>query len=581
MHEREFRRAYRTFQEEIRAPQCLVEDTRRRAHALMERESLRTDESRAGTNPTKRPASIRAPRRTTRAIAAMSAAACFVLAVAGLTVLDLPHAGPNSDSFTVKAYAIEDDDIIEPTVDDLIVFMLDEATIAHGQNISSSGAFTGMFFAVEGEGIERVQATLSGGGLYTCTTQELDRASQADAVREALSWKPSRRGTGEHFGDYDEVSVLSAADELDHNKAPLQVRLLKLLGSTVDITMPSDEQLELGLWFSDARQDDAGRLDLESLSGQRLIVTACFRDGRAQTQTIELAEGWFATEALPYASDSNIDRRPIGSPLGEAEARALPDAYHTLYGKLISTEDAPHPFSLDSANERADAPIASEPPVLSSYGSIAFATAPSTDRIFQSTDTVSFQAMASTEQYDDAVLCELSASGATAYVTDRLPEGYDLSTDTQLASFGGDLAYLNECRLQTNGWTIGTDGALNDGNSFIVVDLDVANISEREIFLHPWQIGGVCALNRTADTATYALAGIFAATNGSERAYPWGTDPLAPGSTRHIQLVYIADDTVADATEVAFTTAFIAPQGLDAQTLESAAYISFGKLERR
>lgn len=581
MHEREFQQRYRALQEETRAPQHLIEETTRKARATIEDRAPRITKNPGGTRQ-RECSTARAPRRKIRPLSVISAAACLALAVViGFTAFDPWHAEPSPDSFTVKAYAIDSDTVIEPASDDLVAFVLDKATLSQQQDVSSAGAFTGMFFTVEGEGIERVQATLSGGELYSCTSQELDRASQPDAVREALGWKPAKRGAGEFFGDYDYVSVLSAGGELDHNDASIQVRLLKLLGSTVDIALPSEEHLQLGLWFSDAQQDSAGRLDLESLSGQQLIITACFRDGSAQTQTIELSAGWFATEALPYAAESNIDRRPVGDPLSEAEAQALPDACHTLYGKVISTENVQHPYPLEHANEHADAPMAPEPLALPSYGSTALATMPSDERILPPSDIVSFQALASTDQYDDLALCELSASDATAYVTDRLPEGYDLDEDTQLAAFGGDRAYLNECRMQTNGWAIEADGALSEGNSFIVVDLDITSASTRKVYLHPSLIGGICALDKEADSASYALAGIFATTNGSERAYPWDATPLAPGETRHIQLVYIADDTVADADEVAFVTTLIEPQGLDMQALASASYISFGKLERR
>ena len=583
MNEDGFRQRYRAMQAEVKAPADLIESARKAAHEIERQMDARTRTMPAIPESTAR---MRRPRREHGRIlrAALPAAACLALALAVFGAVSLaPPSAEQPALFTIKAYASGADAALEPPSEDIVAFVLDETTSAGNQSYHRSGVYTGMCFTVEGDGIEWVQATPPGGELYTCTAEEIIRRDDPEKLSEALSWKPTYRGRGSALAGYDWVSVVAVDDGRNHadDEKAHQLRLLKLLGSTIDIEVSPDEPLRLGLWFPDAGFDASGRLDLSSLSGQMLTVTACFADGRQQTRTIELADGWFATEELPYAPQSGIDRRPVGAPLSETEAQSVDGAYHTLYGKVTSTEEEGHPFPLDAANEHADEPVAAEALDVPSYGSTAQAAAPDPEHVHTGEGAVRFQALAGTEPYDALDLHSFSVEDVTAYAADRLPNGYDPAQDTRAAAFSGDVGYMNAYPGNANGWQITADGTIGDGDSFIIIDMDVTNRSSEALYLHPSHLGGICALDAHADSATYALAGVFAATNGDERAYPWIGAAFAPGETRHIQLVYIADDVVARADKVTFTTALIEPHGISERMLGSAEYVMLGKLERR
>ena len=54
-----------------------------------------------------------------------------------------------------------------------------------------SGFFTGCLFHVEGEGISRVQANLTGGALYRVTFEDGPTDPDDPRMGELASWKPN------------------------------------------------------------------------------------------------------------------------------------------------------------------------------------------------------------------------------------------------------------------------------------------------------------------------------------------------------------------------------------------------------
>ena len=52
-----------------------------------------------------------------------------------------------------------------------------------------------------------MQAHISKGMLYRYDTQNVSYASNSELLYEALTWKPLKRGIGEHLSAYDEVAV--------------------------------------------------------------------------------------------------------------------------------------------------------------------------------------------------------------------------------------------------------------------------------------------------------------------------------------------------------------------------------------
>ena len=95
--------------------------------------------------------------------------------------------------FTVRAWA-SDGVTILPTEDGQIVF--DRTHSQWTQTGEAEGYFTGCTFTVEGEGISRVQASISTGELYRQDVTTISQTSDPVAFNRAVNWDDRFRGLG-------------------------------------------------------------------------------------------------------------------------------------------------------------------------------------------------------------------------------------------------------------------------------------------------------------------------------------------------------------------------------------------------
>ncbi|WP_172136972.1 hypothetical protein [Adlercreutzia sp. ZJ473] len=554
MHEREFEHRYHQLQKSITASDDLKSATR-----MLMREAAASPAPDASAHASegareKQPA----PRRMKRAGLAVAACVIALLLAFGTLPAVLSGNSPAEPQFAVKAYADALDEVIEPNDAGLVVFPYDtkigfQDTSAEG---TEEGTYTGALFTVEGESITRVQATLSEGELYRYSFDRFTLGDEPEKARELLSWKPTKRGTGTYYADYDYVISAAVDDDLSHADPDkqMQARLIKRLGPTVDLAVSDSEPLYLGLWLDEASAGAGGMFDVSALEGATLTVTAQFDDGTFQTQTIDLHVGWFACERAAFDEGSAADLVPVGEPLDEAVLSEGADACRTLYGITSGIANTPHPYPLDTANEHAGAPVDALPleSVLSYRGTLEPADYTAGDG----------QVRAAGEHVDIALAESLSGAGEaqplevgliSAETLSTLPASYDLRASTQVAGMGGDLDYFNVCRRVTHGFTVGEDGSLSEEFSYVVVRLDVTNASGEATSIVAQDLGAPCALGPQG--VTFSSCGLFAASGweGCEGDNTWQTIPLPAHETRSLELVYIVDDKLFEAGELALS----------------------------
>ncbi len=592
MLENEFSQRYRAAQESTRPPADLVETTRTLVSYAQRNEA---DETSTNTGkPTKRRS--RRPRWT------MPLAACLaaLLVLFGVGSAFLASGFPfMQEQAPAKAYAKTPNLLTAELGDGVVPFSLDGSTAFQGwgseQARNALGCFSGLQFTLEGEGISRIQATISRGELYQITTETYDRTTEEGAaiLREAASWKPSVRGTGGYLSDYDMVSVHIEPSDLDKTdpQQKEQLRLIKRIGATVDMPY-EDEPLTFGFWFDDITYISNGLPDFDSLDGTELTITAVYTDGTCRTQAMTLHDGWFTTRPTDNAqgADSVMAEGPFpDKPKNSIDQPPYYNPVHTLYGEVTSVTDQPHPYSLENANIRADeapVPYAIEDE-LPSHGSTATAEGtPSDERIHAADDTI----LASEWTWETDIdgkgdWVALPWNGFTAYATDQLTPFIPIYEGREVIAFGGNIDYLNRCRLKTNGWSLTKDGYLNDGNSFVMMHAEITNDRDESLKIGTEQVGALCTIDRTTNTTTFATAGVFAAKDNKGRL--WSRDTqlwIEPGETVRLEVVFIADDQVAEADDV--YCAFGNTEGIrrgetDAIDPNALQFISLGKLERR
>ncbi len=597
MLENEFSQRYRAAQESTHPPADLVETTRTLVSYAQRNE---VDETSTNTGkPTKRRS--RRPRWT------MPIAACLaaLLVLFGVGSAFLASGFPfMQEQAPAKAYAKTPNLLTAELGDGIVPFALDAHTAFQGwgDGESEEGSYTGMQFTIEGEGIARVQATISRGELYRITTETYDRTTEEGAaiLEEAAGWKPTARGTGKYLRNYDQVTVYFVEDGLNRNDPnhKTQLRLIKRIGSTVD--MPYEEEpLTFGLWFDNVgRSEGSIYPDLQSLDGTELTLTAEYADGTFRTQKMVLHDGWFTTSptSTDQGADSVMAEGPYETqPKNSFDKKPYYDPTYTLYGEVTSITDQPHPYSLENAN--ASAAIAPQPQpveeVLPSYGStVSVGSVPDQDRMHPADESLSVFTWREghegwwVESYKhDEYASQLVWSNISAYVTDKLPANININEAPQVKGFLGNFEYMNRCRMRTNGWTLSEDGELNEGNSFMVVNADITNDSSEALDVKATYLSNICAIDLNANTTTFATPGNLIAVD--EKGQVW--DPgysvhFEPGETIHLEMAFIADNAVAESENVYCT--FGSTDGIwrgDASAIDLNAlqYISLGKLERR
>ena len=256
----------------------------------------------------------------------------------GHTAISLSDA-QQASGFAVRAYASDGSAPLAPGEGGTVAFDRDLGyRFSGGDDYKVSGFFTGCLFHVEGEGISRVQANLTGGALYRVTFEDGPTDPDDPRMGELASWKPTARGTGEYYGGYDFVGSSMRNGES-------KLSLAKLMGSTIDVSASDDPGIadgttSFGLWTNEGEPPENIMGDLQSpvidlFEGQTLTVTVTFEDGRTSTQAIELHAANFETRngrrhpPPDHPSRRRRRRSPLGSEIalrhrGESGKRPVP-----------------------------------------------------------------------------------------------------------------------------------------------------------------------------------------------------------------------------------------------------------------
>ncbi|HJH74770.1 MAG: hypothetical protein KH015_06875 [Gordonibacter pamelaeae] len=373
MNENEFRTRYAASQSPVEASPELKQ--RAVCNALQEgtAQHAGSQAPAKGAAPAKRPARRR-PRPTSRTAGfsvgaaslarrwAPAAAACLVagaLAVAGIPALTSSLSGSPAITldeaaarcgFSVRAYASDGSAPLAPGEGGTVAFDRDLGyRFRGGDDYKVSGFFSGCLFHVEGEGIVRVQAHLTGGALYRVTFEDGPTDPDDPRMGELASWKPTSRGTGEYYGGYDFVGSAMRDGES-------KLSLAKLMGATIDVSADDDPGIadgttSFGLWTNEGEVpedvfNDSQSPVIDLFDGQTLTVTVTFEDGSTSTQAIELHVANFETEM--------VDGAPRLTPRLAADDAEASTSAKSLYGTVVEAGNGPFPFPLDDANDRAD-----------------------------------------------------------------------------------------------------------------------------------------------------------------------------------------------------------------------------------
>ena len=365
MNENDFRKEYERMQHQVRASSDLKERTLAAAERAADR--FASSAQPVATASAKRPHRRAGSRSGGVAVArrwGLPAAACLVAAAIvaggvpmvmgamdadGHTAISLSDA-QQASGFAVRAYASDGSAPLAPGEGGTVAFDRDLGyRFSGGDDYKVSGFFTGCLFHVEGEGISRVQANLTGGALYRVTFEDGPTDPDDPRMGELASWKPTARGTGEYYGGYDFVGSSMRNGES-------KLSLAKLMGSTIDVSASDDPGIadgttSFGLWTNEGEPPENIMGDLQSpvidlFEGQTLTVTVTFEDGRTSTQAIELHAANFETEM--------VDGTPRLTTRLAADDAEAPSAAKSLYGIVVKAGSGPFPFPLDDANDRAD-----------------------------------------------------------------------------------------------------------------------------------------------------------------------------------------------------------------------------------
>lgn len=396
--------------------------------------------------------------------------------------------------FNVCAYASSLDSFI-PAEDGIIRFSLDMNL--DRQTGQTNDWYPGAVFVLEGEGIERVQATLSNGELCRYTFEDLTRSEDQEKMTEILGWKPTSRGFGEYYGSFDNVEVLPASPDLDKLDPNYQfkTRLIKRYGSTVDIEINPDEPTILGMWFdaSNFPLMSDGSVDLAALEGETLTITAQFADGSAQTQVIELHKGTFKQESIDYLSETAEDAVPTGAPLSEVDGHYVDEAGNvvdeeatvtTLYGEIISTTNEPHPCPLDHANEHANAVVAVDQSEFEAWldrGQYQTLNGLPVEEQFAASGVVSSSLFSTEDENGEYHDIPVEIRDVSLEFSSDLPAEMNFDTDTELAAYLGQFDYMNYILQARDGFTVDENGTICGGFKYGIVRATLTNPSDTAV----------------------------------------------------------------------------------------------------
>lgn len=461
--------------------------------------------------------------------------------------------------FTVKAYAAGTQSPLAAGDNGMIVFGHTSDLSQSSPEWDDNGTYTGCLFKVEAEGVKTVQAHISKGMLYRYDTQNVSYASNSELLYEASTWKPLKRGLGDHLSAYDKVAVGIANDGLskdDPNKT-YQVQMSKRLGQTAELNYDEgDEGAYFGLWTDEVGDSDASDDSMRdqfgtianAFEGAELTVTVTFEDGHTSTQVINLHAGNFLAD-WNDASGEDLGALAIQPTLLE-DGTEVPESalvLRTVYGEVASSTGEAFPYANEPINEYAN--TTDEPMKLPNDGTGDFLENGVQVEIGKEGEVLSTYASAATDESSETMLDSkneltpsLKVSEITTELVDSLPESTPVEK-TEIARMA-PLDYWNRIIEQRCGFTIDSDWEASDGASILHVNYSLANASdERKLFRVPYMQG----LGRIEGSATFYSAGnsaaplMFVGTKNDGSTCGWYDNDVAtlePGESMKVDCYY-------------------------------------------
>lgn len=474
--------------------------------------------------------------------------------------------------FTVKAYAAGTQSPLAAGDNGMIVFGHTSDLSQSSPEWDDNGTYTGCLFKVEAEGVKTVQAHISKGMLYRYDTQNVSYASNSELLYEASTWKPLKRGLGEHLSAYDKVAVGIANDGLskdDPNKT-YQVQMSKRLGQTAELNYDEgDEGAYFGLWtdeVGDSDTSDDSKCDqfgtiANAFEGAELTVTVTFEDGRTSTQVINLHAGNFLAD-WNDGSGEDLGALAIQPTLLEDGAEVPESALvlRTVYGEVASSTGEAFPYANEPVNEYAN--TTDEPMKLPNDGTGDFLENGVQVEIGKEGEVLSTYASAAADKSSEAMLDSksekapsLKVSEITTELVDSLPEDTPVEK-TEIARMA-PLDYWNRIIEQRCGFTIGSDWKASDGASILHVGYSLTNSSdERKLFRVPFMQG----LGRIDGGATFYSTGnseaplMFVGTKNDGSTCGWYDNDVAtlePGESMKVDCYYEVSNSLLSRNDLA------------------------------
>ena len=507
---------------------------------------------------------------------APAAAACLVagaLAVAGIPAFTSSLSGSPTITldeaaarcgFSVRAYASDGSAPLAPGEGGTVAFDRDLGyRFRGGDDYKVSGFFSGCLFHVEGEGIVRVQAHLTGGALYRVTFEDGPTDPDDPRMGELASWKPTARGTGEHYGGYDFVGSAMRDGES-------KLSLAKLMGATIDVSADDDPGIadgttSFGLWTNEGEVPENAANNPESpvidlFDGQTLTVTVTFEDGSTSTQAIELHVANFETEM--------VDGTPRLTPRLAADDAEAGTSAKSLYGTVVEAGNGPFPFPLDDANNRADEVLPADtleraeetrPVSMFSNGEPHAATLANTV-MYDAGEIAAIQLRPPYEQGDDERQLAVGPVSITRAATP--PSGKTPDEFVEVANgWLGNLAYFSKCTQERYGYAFNDDGTLTDqGFCYLEATFTVTNPNEESIELNSRDMGSfglaneegrLLAIDTSYFTLDMAVSGDAETDLDDPRCFT-----IAPGGTARVSVLHVLPNRLADDEGLFFLTGF-------------------------
>lgn len=474
--------------------------------------------------------------------------------------------------FMVKAYAAGTQSPLAAGDNGMIVFGHTSDLSQSSPEWDDNGTYTGCLFKVEAEGVKTVQAHISKGMLYRYDTQNVSYASNSELLYEASTWKPLKRGLGEHLSAYDKVAVGIANDGLskdDPNKT-YQVQMSKRLGQTAELNYDEgDEGAYFGLWTDEVGDSDAsddskcdqfGAIS-NAFEGAELTVTVTFEDGRTSTQVINLHAGNFLADWNDGGGE-DLGALAIQPTLLE-DGADVPDSalvLRTVYGEVASSTSEAFPYANEPINEYAN--ITDEPMRLPDDGTGDFLENGVQVEIGKDGEVLSTYASAATDESSETMLDSksekvpsLKVSEITTELVDCLPESTPVEK-TEIARMA-PLDYWNRIIEQRCGFTIDSDWKASDGASILHVGYSLTNSSdERKLFRVP----SMQSLGRIDGSASFYCAGnsaaplMFVGAKNDGSTCGWYDNDVAtlePGESMKVDCYYEVSNSLLSRNDLA------------------------------